>query len=84
MMQGLTWKSLKHHKALIPLFIATAGGAVFAAWYVARLATKNPDVTWRRGSNPYPWQKIKPNEQVKFYSTGKIDYPNLKKNSPDL
>ncbi|XP_041459595.1 cytochrome c oxidase subunit NDUFA4-like [Lytechinus variegatus] len=84
MMQGLTWTSLKHHKALIPLFISVGTGAAFAAFYVARLALKNPDATWRRGSNPYPWQNIKPNQNIKFYSAGKIDFQNLKKNGPEF
>eukprot|EP00057_Strongylocentrotus_purpuratus_P032122 XP_786676.3 PREDICTED: cytochrome c oxidase subunit NDUFA4 [Strongylocentrotus purpuratus] len=84
MMQGLTWSSLKHHKALIPLFIATGGGAEFAAFYLTRLVTKSPDASWRRSTNPHPWQNIKPDQNIKFYSAGKIDFKNLKKNSPDL
>jgi len=84
MMQGLTMNSLRHHKALIPLFVAVGGGVVFAAFYVARLATQNPDAAWQRGRNPYPWQNIKPNQQIKFYAAGNIDYKNLKKNSPDF
>lgn len=28
-----------------------------AAYYTLRLATRNPDVTWRRGENPEPWQE---------------------------
>ncbi|XP_072173683.1 cytochrome c oxidase subunit NDUFA4-like [Diadema setosum] len=83
-MQGLTLNSLRNHKALIPLFVCVGGGAVFAAFYLGRLAIKNPDATWMRKSNPTPWNKIKPNEQVKFYAAGKIDYKNLKKNSPEF
>jgi len=83
-MQGLSLRSLKGHYSLLPLFVCTAGGAIFASWYVARLATKNPDATWNKKGNPYPWTKIKSNENIKFYSAGKIDYAKLEKKHPDF
>jgi len=66
----------------VPLFACVGGGALFAAWYVGRLATQNPDCVWFKGSNPHPWQNIKPNQNIKFYSAGRIDYQNLKQNYP--
>ncbi|KAM8703138.1 hypothetical protein ACLKA7_007849 [Drosophila subpalustris] len=66
-MQGLGLQSLKKNPALIPLYVCVAAGAVGAVYYMARLATRNPDVTWNRTSNPEPWQEYK-NKQYKFYS----------------
>ncbi|XP_070547074.1 cytochrome c oxidase subunit NDUFA4-like [Ptychodera flava] len=82
-MQGFSLRTLKGHYSLVPLFACVGGGALFAAYYLLRLATTNPDATWNRSSNPYPWTKIKPNQQIKFYAAGKIDYANLKKRHPD-
>lgn len=39
--------------------MCVAAGAVGAVYYMARLATRNPDVTWNRSSNPEPWQEYK-------------------------
>ncbi|XP_026474351.1 cytochrome c oxidase subunit NDUFA4-like [Ctenocephalides felis] len=66
-MQGLSLSSLKRHPALIPLYFFTGLGAFGAAFYVFRLATKNPDVTWNRKTNPEPWEAYR-NKQYKFYS----------------
>lgn len=35
-----------------------------AFYYTMRLATRNPDVTWSRTSNPEPWQEYR-NKQYK-------------------
>jgi NADH dehydrogenase (ubiquinone) 1 alpha subcomplex subunit 4 len=83
-MQGLTIKSLRSHYALVPLYVSVGLGAVFAAYYVARLAIKNPDASWDRKNNPHPWTKIKPTENIKFYAPGGIDFAKLKKNHPDM
>lgn len=74
-------KSLRSHYSLVPLFVCVGGGAVFAAFYILRL-TQNADSTWNRSKNPFPWQKIKHNEQTKFYA-GKTDYKNLDNPRPD-
>uniref|UniRef100_A0A6M2DK57 Putative cytochrome c oxidase subunit ndufa4 mori n=1 Tax=Xenopsylla cheopis TaxID=163159 RepID=A0A6M2DK57_XENCH len=66
-MQGLSLASLKKHPALIPLYVIVGAGAFGAAYYVFRLATRNPDVTWNRKSNPEPWEAYR-NKQYKFYS----------------
>ncbi|XP_033624199.1 cytochrome c oxidase subunit NDUFA4-like [Asterias rubens] len=83
-MQGLSLKSLRSHYALVPLFVSVVGGAVFAAFYVGRLALKNPDAAWDRKNNPHPWTRIKPDQNIKFYAPGGIDFKNLKANGPDM
>lgn len=50
--------TLKRHYSLIPLFVALGFGMCMAAGYTIRLATCNPDVSWRRKSNPEPWQHM--------------------------
>lgn len=50
MMQGMTFSSLKKHKALIPLYICVGAGCTGAVFYTLRLATRNPDVQWNRSS----------------------------------
>jgi len=52
----LKLETLKHHWALIPLAGALGFGLCLSAFYTARLAIQNPDVSWRRTSNPEPWQ----------------------------
>lgn len=39
--------------------MCVGAGAIGAVYYMARLATRNPDVTWNRTSNPEPWQEYK-------------------------
>ncbi|KAJ7365667.1 NADH dehydrogenase 1 alpha subcomplex subunit 4 ndufa4 [Desmophyllum pertusum] len=73
---------MKKHPELIPLFITVGVGCVGAGYYILRLATKNPDCTWDRKNNPYPWQKIKHNDCIKFYSHA--DYSKLEKTRPDI
>lgn len=41
---------------LIPLYVCTGVGALGATYYLLRLATRNPDVTWSRAQNPEPNQ----------------------------
>ena len=36
----------------------------WAAFYTLRLATRNPDVSWAKKSNPEPWQEYA-NKQYK-------------------
>lgn len=76
LMPGLTIRSLKKHPSLIPLLTFLGIGAGMAAFYVARLATRSPDVCWDKKNNPYPWQKKDVNFQYKFYSD-KMDYKKL-------
>mmetsp|Transcript_82338 Transcript_82338/g.130206 ORF Transcript_82338/g.130206 Transcript_82338/m.130206 type:complete len:82 (-) Transcript_82338:164-409(-) len=73
---------LKKYPELIPLFVVVGAGCVGAAGYVMRLALKNPDCTWDRKNNPYPWQKIKHNECKKFYSI--VDFKKLEDPRPNV
>ncbi|VVC91083.1 cytochrome c oxidase subunit NDUFA4 [Leptidea sinapis] len=66
-MQGLSIESLKRHKALIPLFVCVGLGCGGALFYTARLAFRNPEVTWNRRTNPEPWEEYR-TKQYKFYS----------------
>ncbi|CAF4818745.1 cytochrome c oxidase subunit NDUFA4 [Pieris napi] len=77
-MQGLSIQSLKKHKALIPLFVCVGLGCGASMFYILRLATRNPDVSWNKRTNPEPWEEYR-NRQYKFYSPN-IDYS--KEHSP--
>jgi len=48
---------LKNHYALAPLYVSVGFGLGFSVIYTVRLAIQNPDVSWRRTSNPEPWQR---------------------------
>lgn len=52
----LSPKFLANHYALVPLFAALGFGGILSAGYTLRLAIQNPDVSWRRKTNPEPWQ----------------------------
>ncbi|XP_039750537.1 cytochrome c oxidase subunit NDUFA4 [Pararge aegeria] len=66
-MQGLSIQSLKKHKALIPLYVCVGLGCGASLFYIIRLATRSPDVSWNKRTNPEPWQEYR-NKQYKFYS----------------
>ncbi|CAK6971007.1 cytochrome c oxidase subunit NDUFA4 [Scomber scombrus] len=76
-------KSMRNHPALIPLAIFISGGAAMSMLYLARLALKNPDVSWDRKNNPEPWNKMGPNDQYKLFAIN-MDYSKLKKEGPDF
>ncbi|KAL4659247.1 NADH dehydrogenase-like [Arapaima gigas] len=80
-MVSLIRRQMKNHPALIPLFIFIGGGATMSALYLARLALRNPDVSWDRKNNPEPWNKLGPTDQYKFFAVN-TDYSKLKKNEP--
>uniref|UniRef100_A0A8C6U011 Cytochrome c oxidase subunit NDUFA4 n=1 Tax=Neogobius melanostomus TaxID=47308 RepID=A0A8C6U011_9GOBI len=82
-MLPLIRRQLKNHPALIPLFFFIGGGAAMSMFYLARLATRNPDVCWDRKNNPEPWNKLSPKYQYKFYAVN-MDYNKLEKNGPDF
>ena len=44
----MTGKSLKHHYALIPLFVIMAVGMAFVTAFIGRLAIYSPDTNWTR------------------------------------
>ncbi|XP_010902349.1 cytochrome c oxidase subunit NDUFA4 [Esox lucius] len=76
-------KTLKNHPALIPLLVFISGGTIMSGTYLARLALRNPDVSWDRKNNPEPWNNIAPNEQYKLFAVN-MDYSKLKKDRPDF
>ncbi|XP_034426145.1 cytochrome c oxidase subunit NDUFA4 [Hippoglossus hippoglossus] len=80
---SLVAKQLRSHPALIPLFIFIGGGVAMSATYLARLALKNPDVTWDHKNNPEPWNNLGPNHQYKLFAVN-MDYSKLKKDRPDF
>ncbi|KAL0091158.1 NADH dehydrogenase 1 alpha subcomplex subunit 4 NDUFA4 [Phycomyces blakesleeanus] len=50
---------------IIPIYITVGGACGLAGWYLTRLA-RGPEVVWDRKSNPYPWQNIDQDTQVKL------------------
>ncbi|XP_063069662.1 cytochrome c oxidase subunit NDUFA4L [Engraulis encrasicolus] len=76
-------KQLRHHPALIPLFIFIGGGCVMSLGYLARLGLRNPEVCIDRKNNPEPWNRLAPTYQYKFYKVN-MDYSKLKKEGPDF
>ncbi|XP_045768058.1 cytochrome c oxidase subunit NDUFA4 [Maniola jurtina] len=79
-MQGLSLQSLKKHKALIPLYVCVGLGCGGSMFYLLRLATRSPDVSWNKNSNPEPWQEYR-DKQYKFYSPN-IDYSKIESPAP--
>jgi len=73
----LKWSTLKHHYALVPLAGALGFGMSLSIFYTLRLAIQNPDVSWRRYSNPEPWQhRVDDDGKAKRYKffQGPADY----------
>ncbi|GBL86892.1 Cytochrome c oxidase subunit NDUFA4 [Araneus ventricosus] len=84
MMKGLTFASLKKHYSLIPLFFFLGGGMVLSVGYLARLAFKNPEVGWRRKSNPEPWQEYSDKRYKLLHIKEEPDYAKLKEQRPEF
>ncbi|KAG5672783.1 hypothetical protein PVAND_002877 [Polypedilum vanderplanki] len=80
-MQGLSIASIKKNPALIPLYACIVAGCVGAGYYVLRLATRSPEVTWSHHSNPEPWEAYR-TKQYKFYSPIR-DYSKLESPAPN-
>jgi len=59
---------MKKNPAILPIYVLTGFGLLLAGGYVARLATRNPEVTWSRARNPEPWDAYK-DKQYKFLAT---------------
>ncbi|XP_044266903.1 cytochrome c oxidase subunit NDUFA4 [Tribolium madens] len=78
-MQGMSFQSLKKHKALIPLYVCVGLGCAGAIGYTARLALRNPDVQWNR-TGDISNEEFR-NKQYKFYSPN-IDYSKLESPAP--
>ncbi|XP_018012542.1 cytochrome c oxidase subunit NDUFA4 isoform X2 [Hyalella azteca] len=79
-MQGLSFASIKKHPSLIPLYFCLGAGCLMATLYTARLALKNPDVSWNRKVDPNEAYRTK---QYKFYNT-RIDWKNYECPAPDF
>jgi len=79
-MQGLTIASLKKNPSLIPLYGFMALGAALAALYTGRLALKNPDVSWSKGSDSNEAYR---NKQYKFYNARGVDWSTYECPAPD-
>uniref|UniRef100_V5HHR1 Putative nadh dehydrogenase n=1 Tax=Ixodes ricinus TaxID=34613 RepID=V5HHR1_IXORI len=75
-MKSFSIQGMKRHPSLIPLMVIVGVGGLGAVWYTARLALRNPDVSWNKKTNPEPWQEWS-NKQYKLWSTK--DYSELPK-----
>jgi len=73
-MQGMTKKSIQHHKALQPLFIIIGGGMLFVAAYCVRLASKTTDVNWSKQKDPAAPMNYYENRQFKMLNPLGTDY----------
>ncbi|CAO3690788.1 hypothetical protein G6F70_000883 [Rhizopus microsporus] len=57
--------SIWYKPEVAPIFVVVGGACSLAGWYLTRLA-RGPEVVWDRTRNPYPWQNIDQNTQVKL------------------
>ncbi|KAI9311321.1 NADH-ubiquinone reductase complex 1 MLRQ subunit-domain-containing protein [Dichotomocladium elegans] len=57
--------SIWYKPEIIPIYVVVGGACGLAGWYLTRLA-RGPEVVWDRYNNPYPWQNIDQNTQVKL------------------
>ncbi|KAL5508988.1 hypothetical protein EMCRGX_G004262 [Ephydatia muelleri] len=67
---------LGKHPAVLPVFVITIAGAVFAGSAIFRASNKYTDVSFRRSSNPHPWLNVGEKENRKFIQVN--DYSKLK------
>jgi len=82
-MQGLTMKSIKHHKALQPLFIIIIGGCVFVAAYLGRLAIKTTDINWSKEKDLDKAYGAYDGKKFKFLNPSGIDYSKYSQDRPN-
>ncbi|KAI9255494.1 NADH-ubiquinone reductase complex 1 MLRQ subunit-domain-containing protein [Sporodiniella umbellata] len=57
--------SIWYKHEIIPIYAVVGGACGLAGWYLTRLA-RGPEVVWDRTNNPYPWQNIDQDTQVKL------------------
>jgi len=81
-MQGFTLKSIKHHKALQPLFLIIGGGMAFVAAYCFRLAAKTTDVNWSKQKDPADTYGYYDGKQFKFLNPAGVDYSKYGQDRP--
>jgi len=75
-MQGITIKSLAHHKALQPLFFIMGAGMTFVALYIGRLASKTTDVNWTKKQMEEQVGYYE-NRQFKWFNPRGVDYSKI-------
>eukprot|EP00091_Calanus_sinicus_P024812 TRINITY_DN9102_c0_g1_i1.p1 TRINITY_DN9102_c0_g1~~TRINITY_DN9102_c0_g1_i1.p1 ORF type:complete len:113 (-),score=26.07 TRINITY_DN9102_c0_g1_i1:9-347(-) len=76
-MQGMTTKSLKHHKALQPLFVIMTGGIIFVTAYCYRQAAKTTDINWAKSKDLGDHMGYYDNRQFKWFNPGGHDYSKM-------
>lgn len=81
-MQGLTAKSLRHHKALQPLFVIIAGGMIFVGAYCFRLAAYTTDVNWTKNKKQTALYDFYDGKQFKFMNPTGVDYSKFGQERP--
>merc|ERR1711937_213969 len=80
--QGMTGKSLKHHYALIPLFVIMAIGMAFVAAFCGRLAIYSPDTNWTRDDYDNVAGYYAGKKHI-FFNPYNIDFEKWAKERPD-
>eukprot|EP00088_Acartia_fossae_P064224 TRINITY_DN789_c0_g1_i2.p1 TRINITY_DN789_c0_g1~~TRINITY_DN789_c0_g1_i2.p1 ORF type:complete len:111 (-),score=38.77 TRINITY_DN789_c0_g1_i2:588-920(-) len=73
-MQGMTAKSLRHHKALQPLFVIIGAGMVFVGAYCFRLAAFTTDVNWTKNKEQAHLYDYYTSRRFKFLNPTGTDY----------
>jgi len=82
-MQGLTMKSIKHHKALQPLFAIIGGGMLFVAVYLGRLASKTTEINWSKEKDTDKVYGHYDGKQFKMFNPLGVDYSKYGKDRPN-
>ena len=76
-LQGATLKSLKHHTALVPLFVILGGGVVFVVSSAIRSTLKTTDINWRKTKDPAEPPEYYKDKQFKMVNPSGVDHANL-------
>lgn len=79
-MQGMSFASLKKHKALIPLYVCVGAGCVAALLSTFRTAVQNPDVAWSRNQGELSNEEYR-KKQYKMFSPN-VDYSKVESQAP--
>ena len=75
-MPGLTLRSFRKHKNLIPLFTVMGVGVTVVTLFLGRSALKSTDVNWTKKSME-DQVGFYENRQFKFFNPRGIDYSNI-------
>ncbi|KAI7869652.1 NADH-ubiquinone reductase complex 1 MLRQ subunit-domain-containing protein [Spinellus fusiger] len=60
---------LKLNPALVPLFVFAGGGCIAAVSYPLYLLRTHPEIQVDKKNNPYPWQHVQQNRNIKLFSS---------------